>query len=53
MEAMPTIEASNAGISDRLQDEQERWQRRSLRNRVALFLVFFIGATLSMLMLAS
>ena len=50
---MPSIEASYANQNDRLHDEQERWQRRSLRNRVTLFLVFFIGATLSMLMLAT
>ena len=53
MEAVPMAESSNAGMSDRLHDEQERWQRRSLRNRVALFLVFFIGATVSMLILAT
>lgn len=46
-------ETSNVGMSEVLQDEQERWQRRSLRNRVALFLVFFVGATVSLLMLAT
>ena len=37
--------------SQYLLDEHEKWERRNLRNRIALFLVCFIGAALSMLIL--
>ena len=39
--------------SDAHHAEQARWQRRTLRIRVALFLVCFLGAAMSMLILAA
>ncbi|MCH8328676.1 MAG: hypothetical protein IID15_09185 [Candidatus Marinimicrobia bacterium] len=45
-------QASFAAHTDAYHAEQERWHRRTLRNRVGLFLVCFLGAGLSMLILA-